>query len=161
MFAKQTCGLPSNRPSPALLQVPLIKFAPRKRGRLLPTKRDLVSSLRRKAKGYFGFATLLGQRGSDKHTVLSFTTALLQVPLLNSHHEKEVGFCLPLSWCEKRDLNPYSVNYTPLKRARLPVPPLSHKILSCYQRGLLFVARATSVLYYKSKEMSIPFLKFF
>ena len=29
-------------------------------------------------------------------------------------------------WCEKRDLNPYSVNYTPLKRARLPVPPLSH-----------------------------------
>lgn len=26
--------------------------------------------------------------------------------------------------CGKRDLNPYSVNYTPLKRARLPVPPL-------------------------------------
>ena len=23
-------------------------------------------------------------------------------------------------------MNPYSVNYTPLKRARLPVPPLSH-----------------------------------
>ena len=29
-------------------------------------------------------------------------------------------------WCGRRDLNPYSVNYTPLKRARLPVPPLSH-----------------------------------
>ena len=29
-------------------------------------------------------------------------------------------------WCEKRDLNPYGVNHTPLKRARLPVPPLSH-----------------------------------
>ncbi len=28
-------------------------------------------------------------------------------------------------WCEKRDLNPYGVNHTPLKRARLPVPPLS------------------------------------
>ena len=29
-------------------------------------------------------------------------------------------------FCEKRDLNPYGVNHTPLKRARLPVPPLSH-----------------------------------
>ncbi len=28
--------------------------------------------------------------------------------------------------CGKRDLNPYGVNHTPLKRARLPVPPLSH-----------------------------------
>ena len=28
-------------------------------------------------------------------------------------------------FCEKRDLNPYGVNHTPLKRARLPVPPLS------------------------------------
>ena len=27
-------------------------------------------------------------------------------------------------WCGKRDLNPYGVNHTPLKRARLPVPPL-------------------------------------
>ena len=32
-------------------------------------------------------------------------------------------------WCERRDLNPYGVNHTPLKRARLPVPPLSHKCL--------------------------------
>ena len=31
----------------------------------------------------------------------------------------------PFGWCEKRDLNPYGVNHTPLKRARLPVPPLS------------------------------------
>ena len=29
-------------------------------------------------------------------------------------------------WCGRRDLNPYSVNHTPLKRARLPVPPLPH-----------------------------------
>ena len=29
-------------------------------------------------------------------------------------------------WCEKRDLNPYGIHHTPLKRARLPVPPLSH-----------------------------------
>ena len=32
------------------------------------------------------------------------------------------------NWCEKRDLNPYGVNHTPLKRARLPVPPLSHDV---------------------------------
>ena len=36
------------------------------------------------------------------------------------------------AWCEKRDLNPYGVNHTPLKRARLPVPPLSHiRLYSC------------------------------
>ena len=34
---------------------------------------------------------------------------------------------VPVSWCGRRDLNPYSVNHTPLKRARLPVPPLPHK----------------------------------
>ena len=35
-------------------------------------------------------------------------------------------YFVALLWCEKRDLNPYGVNHTPLKRARLPVPPLSH-----------------------------------
>ena len=29
-------------------------------------------------------------------------------------------------WCERRDLNPYELPHTPLKRARLPIPPLSH-----------------------------------
>ncbi len=28
--------------------------------------------------------------------------------------------------CGKRDLNPYGNSHTPLKRARLPVPPLPH-----------------------------------
>ena len=41
-------------------------------------------------------------------------------------------------WCEKRDLNPYSVNYTPLKRARLPVPPLSHKAYKVLE-GIAFL----------------------
>ena len=31
-----------------------------------------------------------------------------------------------LVWCERRDLNPYELPHTPLKRARLPIPPLSH-----------------------------------
>ena len=39
----------------------------------------------------------------------------------------------PFGWCEKRDLNPYGVNHTPLKRARLPVPPLSRvELLNSY-----------------------------
>ena len=28
-------------------------------------------------------------------------------------------------WCERLDLNPYESPHTPLKRARLPIPPLS------------------------------------
>ena len=41
-------------------------------------------------------------------------------------------FNLRSYWCEKRDLNPYGVNHTPLKRARLPVPPLSHIKHLCF-----------------------------
>jgi|GEM_PF-1581837 hypothetical protein len=33
-------------------------------------------------------------------------------------------------WCPGRDLNSYGVNHTPLKRARLPVPPPGHSIYS-------------------------------
>ncbi len=45
-------------------------------------------------------------------------------------------------WCEKRDLNPYGVNHTPLKRARLPVPPLSHIAVS---RRLLYYTLSFAV----------------
>ena len=38
----------------------------------------------------------------------------------------------PFFWCGRRDLNPYSVNHTPLKRARLPVPPLPHIKHLCF-----------------------------
>ena len=44
---------------------------------------------------------------------------------------KKARLCVLFSWCEKRDLNPYGVNHTPLKRVRLPVPPLSHCLRSC------------------------------
>ena len=44
----------------------------------------------------------------------------------------------PFFWCGRRDLNPYSVNHTPLKRARLPVPPLPHI------KHLYFVTRRRS-----------------
>ena len=35
-------------------------------------------------------------------------------------------------WCERRDLNPYESPHTPLKRARLPIPPLSHIHIQLY-----------------------------
>ena len=41
-------------------------------------------------------------------------------------------------WCGKRDLNPYGVNHTPLKRARLPVPPLPRVRLT---RNILYYTR--------------------
>ena len=43
-----------------------------------------------------------------------------------------------LFWCGKRDLNPYGVNHTPLKRARLPVPPLPRVRLA---RNILYYTR--------------------
>ena len=50
--------------------------------------------------------------------------------------KKEIrAFLLGSQLCGKRDLNPYGVNHTPLKRARLPVPPLPQmtgKILSTH-----------------------------
>ncbi len=63
---------------------------------------------------------------------------------------KEGRDCVPLFWCEKRDLNPYGVNHTPLKRARLPVPPLSH---------IVAMAATDNIIHYFLKK-SIPFLKF-
>ena len=39
---------------------------------------------------------------------------------------------IPYFWCERRDLNPYESPHTPLKRARLPIPPLSHIPIQLY-----------------------------
>ena len=40
-------------------------------------------------------------------------------------------------WCKRGDLNSHEINHTPLKRARLPVPPLLRigiclNIISCF-----------------------------
>ncbi len=56
------------------------------------------------------------------------------------------SFC----WCGKRDLNPYGEIHTPLKRARLPVPPLPHATASAATYNIILIF----------KKMSIPFLKF-
>ena len=33
-----------------------------------------------------------------------------------------------LEWCRRGDSNPHELPHTPLKRARLPVPPLRHEV---------------------------------
>ena len=61
---------------------------------------------------------------------------------------------VPFLWCEKRDLNPYGVNHTPLKRARLPVPPLSHS----YRKPIFSDRLGRDISYYTRKN---PFVKAF
>ena len=46
--------------------------------------------------------------------------------------------------CGKRDLNPYGVNHTPLKRARLPVPPLPHSLLELLPSTFDIIAQASA-----------------
>ena len=41
-------------------------------------------------------------------------------------------------WCGRRDLNSYGVTHTPLKRARLPVPPRPHMPLKAGSIIILF-----------------------
>ena len=41
---------------------------------------------------------------------------------------------LHFRWCREGDLNPHGFHHTPLKRARLPVPP--PRQVSCFQLGL-------------------------
>ena len=36
---------------------------------------------------------------------------------------------LVLLWCGRRDLNPYPVTDTPLKRTRMPIPPRPHSMI--------------------------------
>ena len=58
-----------------------------------------------------------------------------------------MGFCVPVQstsikkdslrsldiWCRRRDLNPHGFPHTPLKRARIPIPPRRHiySIFNC------------------------------
>ena len=52
--------------------------------------------------------------------------------------KEQIGIYLSaLFWCGKRDLNPYGVNHTPLKRARLPVPPLQRMRIVLRNRHII------------------------
>ena len=67
-----------------------------------------------------------------KHHFYICQNGSLKFCRINGENPDNIGvftgyiYFVALLWCEKRDLNPYGVNHTPLKRARLPVPPLSH-----------------------------------
>ena len=82
-------------------------------------------------------------------TLLGFKS-LLCVLFLVSTKQKTRSF--DLVWCERRDLNPYELPHTPLKRARLPIPPLSH---------IHFTLSSARILYHFEKLLSILFLIFF
>ena len=46
-------------------------------------------------------------------------------------------------WCRRRDLNPHGFLHTPLKRARIPIPPLRHIFLFNFQS--LFCLRGGAI----------------
>ena len=65
--------------------------------------------------------------------------------------KSSIHLCYEYSiWCERRDLNPYVLLHTPLKRARLPIPPLSL---------ILFVPHGTSEIIANSRTYVKTFLK--
>ncbi len=52
-----------------------------------------------------------------------------QFPLSNSNSFK----------CAGRELNPHGLHHTPLKRARLPIPPPARELFTCYKiSGIAF-----------------------
>src|SRR5215813_4923756 len=54
-------------------------------------------------------------------------------------------FCI---WCRRGDSNPHELPHTPLKRARLPVPPLRHEVSlegSAIIAGLVFKKTAEPI----------------
>lgn len=77
-----------------------------------------------------------------------FSSAIAEYVFANRIFAPKRGRLLPAPfWCGKRDLNPYGVNHTPLKRARLPVPPLPLAFFKAY------------LFYHKTSCLSIPFPK--
>ena len=73
-----------------------------------------------------------------------------ELPLLLWIKQKTRSF--DLVWCERRDLNPYELPHTPLKRARLPIPPLSR---------IYFTLSSARILYHFQMHLSILFSIFF
>ncbi len=67
---------------------------------------------------------------SKFHTpsAIPYTLKRDDIPLLSQWIKNNLNcplrFNLGYFWCGRRDLNPYVGKHTPLKRARLPIPPL-------------------------------------
>jgi hypothetical protein len=52
----------------------------------------------------------------------------MKVHVKHAMHNKAVSYCKQRTWCRRGDSNPHELPHTPLKRARLPVPPLRHEV---------------------------------
>ena len=72
------------------------------------------------------------------------------IPFIIKDQQKRGVRCTPLfCWCGRRELNPYDSHHTPLKRARLPVPPLP--------RAVAIATTSFIILFFR--DLSTPFLK--
>ena len=100
-----------------------------------------------------GKRDLVSPAGSVAAAVLTAHRAVIHCRVASSTYSNKKKEKVSLGdtfsfWCGKRDLNPYGVNHTPLKRARLPVPPLPH------------VRFVRNILYYTLFFQNVkPFLK--
>ncbi len=101
-------------------------------------RRDLFSSQRRKAESVSALLCDSVSLGSDVppvHHSLPLPFKFLLYPHKQKGDTHKVYRLF--RWCGRRDLNPYGVNHTPLKRARLPVPPLPH--IMCALRNVYII----------------------
>ena len=74
--------------------------------------------------------TAINHRKQNPPKPSSYVISQLHFFLDRHTRKKAVPFRYSLDyWCEWRDLNPYVVKHTPLKRACLPVPAHSHILL--------------------------------
>ena len=77
-----------------------------------------------------GLAWLRPERWPALTATGSHSLPALQVPFhINQKNTGIARWAMPVFWCGRRDLNPYGVIHTPLKRARLPVPPLPRVVI--------------------------------
>ena len=76
--------------------------------------------------------TLMRDDIQPKGLMISTTLRAAMIYQVCDLDKKSRILLIRLFWCGRRDLNPYSVNHTPLKRARLPVPPLPHIKHLCF-----------------------------
>ena len=74
-----------------------------------------------------------------EHRWTAFSVASLKTQ--NRQPQWAAGFSFG-SWCRRGDSNPHGLPHTPLKRARLPVPPLRLGTISTATRGALSMKKA-------------------
>ena len=71
----------------------------------------------------------------------------LQFPPYQRPTKKGAQSCTFFCWCGRRELNPYDSHHTPLKRARLPVPPLPRAVAIATTSFIILFFRNLSSLF--------------